>query len=225
MRLIVIPTLLCLLVPLAAVGEQRATYSWTDEDGIQHFGDSIPPEYADMPKQVVNEHGVTVGHIQGKKTPEQLAAEAAAAVLQVQKELQRRADQALLATYVSVAEIEMHRDRRVELFQAQARVTELYLRNLHRRLDELKGEAGRFKPYSSDPSARLIDPGLVEEIQDTETAIARHKSNLLKFKSDEKQIIDRFAGDIQRFMILKGLAGPGPQTWAEPERLAQTVPE
>ena len=64
------------------------------------------------------------------------------------KELQFRADQALLSTYVSVAEIEMHRDRRVELFQAQARVTELYLRNLQRRLDQLKTEAGRFKPSS-----------------------------------------------------------------------------
>ena len=48
----------------------------------------------------------------------------------MQKELQMRADRALLATYQNVDEIVMHRDRRVELFQAQSRVTELYLRNL-----------------------------------------------------------------------------------------------
>jgi hypothetical protein len=202
-----------LLLPLAAAAQQGTAYSWVDDEGVRHYGDSIPPEYADKPKEVVNEHGVTVGHIQGKKTDEELAAEKAAKELQLQKELQRRADQALLSTYVNVNEIEMHRDRRVELFQAQARVTELYLRNLRRRLDQLKGEAGRFKPYSSDPSAPVIDPGLVDEIKDTEVAIDRHKSNLMKFRTEEKQIIDRFEGDIQRFMILKGLTH------------AQTTPE
>ena len=213
MRLKVFSIALCLLLPLAASAQQGSTYSWVDDEGVRHYGDSIPPEYADKPKEVVNEHGVTVRHIQGKKTDEEIAADKAAEELEVQKELQRRADQALLSTYVNVGEIEMHRDRRVELFQAQARVTELYLRNLRRRLDQLKGEAGRFKPYSSDPEAKVIDPSLVDEIQETETAISRHKSNLVKFQTEEKLIIDRFEGDIQRFMILRGLTH------------AQTVPE
>jgi hypothetical protein len=213
MRLNVFSIVLCLMLPLTAAAQQGTAYTWVDDEGIRHYGDSIPPEFADKPKEVVNEHGVTVGHIQGKKSDEQIAAEKAAKELEIQKELQRRADQALLSTYINVAEIEMHRDRRVELFQAQARVTELYLRNLRRRLDQLKGEAGRFKPYSSDLDARVIDPSLVDEIQETETAISRHMSNLRKFQSEEKQIIDRFEGDIQRFMILKGLTH------------AQTVPE
>jgi hypothetical protein len=202
-----------LLLPLAAAAQQGTTYSWVDDEGVRHYGDSIPAEYADKPKVVVNEHGVTIGRIQGKKTDEQIAAEKAASELEMQKELQRRADQALLATYVNVSEIEMHRDRRVELFQAQARVTELYLRNLRRRLDQLKSESRRFKPYSSDPNASVIDPDLVDEIQETESAIGRHKINLMKFQAEEKQIIDRFEGDIQRFMILKGLTH------------AQSVPE
>ena len=54
----------------------------------------------------------------------------------------------MLATYLTIDEIVMHRDRRVELFQAQARVTELYLRNLQRRLDSLREEASKFRPYS-----------------------------------------------------------------------------
>ena len=99
----------------------------------------------------------------------------------------------------------MHRDRRVELFQAQARVTELYLRNLSRRLDDLKREAGQFKPYSSDPNAKPIDPSLVTEIGETENAIDRHEQNLRKFRQEERQIIERFNGDIQRFRRLKGI--------------------
>ncbi|MDH3265832.1 MAG: DUF4124 domain-containing protein [Gammaproteobacteria bacterium] len=205
MRLDFITVLTCLLLPLTAAAQQRPSYSWVDDEGITHFGDSIPAEYADKPKEVLNEHGVTVGHIQGKKTEEEIAAEKAAAELELQMELQRRADRALLSTYVNVAEIEMHRDRRVELFQAQARVTELYLRNLDRRLNQLKQEAGTYKPYNSDPNATSIDQDLLEDIDETESSIARHKENLKKFQSEERQIIERFEGDIQRFMILKGL--------------------
>ncbi len=227
MRLIIFTVIACFLIaPLDAGAQQRprATYSWLDEEGIRHYGDKIPAQYADQPKQVVNEHGVTIGHIEGRKTEAQIAAEKVAAELAMQQELQLRADRALLSTYISVSEIEMHRDRRVELFQAQARVTELYLRNLRRRLDQLKGEAGRFKPYSSDPRASSIDPSLVEEIDDTDSAIDRHEANLKKFRKEEKSIIDRFEGDIQRFMVLKGLT-TGQQARATFESIAQAVPE
>jgi len=205
MRLKVISVAICLLLPLAIAAQQRGTYSWVDDEGVRHYGDKIPAEYADKPKQVVNDHGVTIGHIEGRKSEEQIEAERVAKELEMQKELQHRADQALLATYINVQEIEMHRDRRIELFQAQARVTELYLRNLRRRLDQLKGEAGRFKPYSSDPEAPMVDSSLIEEIKDTEDSIGRHENNLNKFRNDEKQIKDRFEGDISRFKNLKGL--------------------
>ena len=229
MRLITPLIVLSLLLPLAAGAQQRGTYKWVDDEGVIHYGDSIPPEYADKPKSVLNDQGVAVRELEGKKTDEQLAAEARERELEVQAELQRRADKTLLATYVTVDEIVMHRDRRVELFQAQARVTELYLRNLARRLDQLKKEAGRYKPYSSDPNAEMIDPGLVEEIDETEGSIERHKVNLSKFRQEENDIIERFEGDIQRFKTLKGIDDGAsyvkePQTSAS-TNLAQIAPE
>lgn len=215
MRLSVFALAVFLLIPVSASAQKGSLYSWVDDDGVRHYGDSIPAEYADKPKEVVNEHGVTVRHIEGKKTPEQLEAERLAKELATKLELQNRADQALLATYIDVNEIEMHRDRRVELFQAQARVTELYLRNLRRRLDRLQGDAGKFKPYSSDPSAPTIDPTLVEDIKETEGAITRHETNLKKYRDDEQQIKERFEADIHRFMAIKGITAT----------TAQTVPE
>jgi hypothetical protein len=206
MRLITLSMFLGLLLPLAAgAQDSRQTYKWVDDEGQIHYGDSVPPEYADKRKAVLNEQGVAVGQVEGKKTEEQIAAEAKEKELEMQRELQLRADKALLATYLTQEEIEMHRDRRVELFRAQARVTELYLRNLSRRLDQLKQEAGRYKPYNSDPDAEMIDPSLVEEIEETGDAIERHEQNLQKFRQEERDIIDRFDGDIQRFRILKGL--------------------
>ena len=194
------------LAPVAAnAGTTDRVYKWVDEDGQVHYGDSIPAQYSDLPKQVLNEHAVKVEDIQGRKTAEQRAAEAAAAELEMQKELQARADQALLATYLSVDEIVMHRDRRIELFQAQARVTELYLRNLERRLTKLKRDAEKYRPYSEDPDAAMIDPALVSDINETQETIARHQQNLMKFQEDERTMVSRFEGDISRFKTLKGV--------------------
>ena len=193
-------------VSYAAFGaEHERVYRWVDEEGQVHYGDSIPPEYSDLPKQVLNEHAVTVDHLEGRKTEEQLAAEAKAKELAMQKELQLRADKALLATYLSVEEIIMHRDRRIELFQAQSRVTELYLRNLERRLTKLKRDAAKYRPYSEDPEAPLISQDLVADINETQDTIARHQKNLLKFREDERQMVARFEGDINRFKSLKGM--------------------
>ena len=194
-----------LLSTTAGAQTQQRAYKWVDEDGVTHYGDRIPVDAAELEKQLVNDAGITVGTMRGKRTAEEIAAEQRLLELEQQAELQRRADAALLATYLSVDEIIMHRDRRVELFQAQARVTELYLRNLKRRLENLQALAENFRPYSSDPDAEMIDPALSEDINDTRATIARHEENLLKFRQDEEKMAMRFNGDIDRFKELKGL--------------------
>ena len=193
------------LLPLAVSAEEAKVFRWVDADGQVHFGDSVPVEYADFPKEVLNEHGVTVGNLQGKKTEEEREADRLAAERMVALALQQRADQALLATYLSIEEILMHRDRRVELFQAQSRVTELYLSNLARRMETLRDDAANYKPYSEDTDAPMIPEALANHIRQTKETIERHERNLRKFQSDEQRIISRFAGDISRFKTLKGI--------------------
>jgi len=206
MRRIVTTISLLSLLPLAALaGQEERTYRWVDENGVIHYGDKVPAEVAELEKQVLNEAGITVDVMRGKKTDEEIEAERLQLELEQERELQRRADAALLATYLSVEEIIMHRDRRVELFQAQAKVTELYLRNLRRRLDSLEALAANFRPYSEDPDAEMIDPGLSGDINETKQIIARHEANLDKFRQDELDMASRFDGDIVRFKELKGL--------------------
>ncbi len=196
------------MLSLSAAADEKADgrhYKVVDGEGNTYYGDSIPPEYSDYDKKVINDHGVTVGEIAGRKTADELEAERRAEALLLQKVLQLRADQALLATYQNVEEIEMHRDRRVELFQAQSRVTELYLRNLERELEKLERESSRYAPYSKEEDAEMIDPALIEAMDELRDTIVRHKNNLEKFKQDEDVIIERFAGDINRFKALKGI--------------------
>ncbi len=193
------------LLSTASVAAEKQIYKWVDEDGNVFYDDSVPPEYRDRPKEILNDQGVAVDNLAGKKTAEQLEQERIENERRAEAERQRRADLALLATYLSIDEIEMHRDRRVELFQAQSRVTELYLRNLERRLESLRNEARKYRPYSEDPDAPMIDDSLADDLRDTKETIARHERNLQKYRLDERDIIERFDNDIERFKRLKGI--------------------
>jgi hypothetical protein len=208
MRKLIVITALVAFSSTAVAREEQKVFKWTDEQGQVHYGDSIPAEYADRPKERLNDQGVAVEEIAGKKTDEQRAEESRLEKIRVAQELQQRADQALLNTYLSVEEIIMHRDRRVELYQAQSKVTELYLRNLGRRLESIRTEAERYLPYSQDPNAPMIPDELAEDLRDTKDTIARHENNLKKYERNERQIIERFDKDISRFRILKGIDEP-----------------
>jgi hypothetical protein len=206
MKVSILTAAVLLLLPvLAAAQTEQKLYRWIDKEGNVHYGDSIPAEYAEVDKEVLNEHGITLDVMRGKKSDAELAEERRQEELRMRREQQRRQDQALLATYLSVDEIVMHRDRRVDLFQAQSRVTELYLRNLQKRLESLQTEASRYRPYSEDPDAELIKPDLAADIASTREVITRHQANLQRFQQDEQSIVARFAGDIDRFKQLKGL--------------------
>ncbi len=205
MRKLIIGCLIALWAPLVVGAQETKVYRWVDADGVVHYGDSIPAEYAEYPKAVLNDRAVTIGNLAGKKTDEQREAERIAAERLAARERQQRADQALLATYLSVEEILLHRDRRVELFQAQSRVTELYLSNLTTRLAMLRNDAAKYQPYSDDSQAPMIPEELAKDLRRTKDTIDRHERNLKKFQTDEQQIIERFDGDISRFKVLKGL--------------------
>jgi len=208
MRILLTTIAVVSFLPLFAAAADTGTpklYRWVDSEGVVHYGDTIPARYAELERQIVNEHGITVDILHAKKTEEEIAEELRQEELRQARELQRRADQALLATYLSVDEILLHRDRRVELFQAQARVTELYLSNLKRRLEKLQLEASNYRPYSSNPDAKMIDPDLASDIASTKDTVERHEANLQRFQEDEQNIVARFDGDIDRFKKLKGL--------------------
>lgn len=192
---------------MAAAAEQgKKLYRWVDEQGVVHFGDHVPPEYADTNRQVLNRQGVAVGTEAGAKTPDQAAAEKAAAERAAAErealaEAARR-DQVLLDTYLSVEEIEALRDQRAELMATQIKVTEHYLESLRQNLQKLQKEAAAFKPYSTDPAAKPIDEKLARELASTMDSIQLYEKNLSDAKAKQSELLAQFAADIARFREL-----------------------
>jgi uncharacterized protein DUF4124 len=189
-------------------GQPGKLYQWTDDKGVVHYGDSVPPEYAKADRNVLNQQGVHVGFEQGELTPEQraekarLAAEAEKAKQQ-REEIARR-DKMLLETYISVSDIEDLRNRRLELLESQIKVTELYLANLRKRLLTLQDEASNYKPYTARENAPQVPENLQTDISRTVGSINLYEQTLSHARSTQETVRNSFDDDIRRFKQLKG---------------------
>jgi len=180
-------------------------YRWVDEQGVVHFGDQVPAEYAPIDRQVLNQYGIPLRTEQGTLTEEELEAERRAAAEKKAAAAAARRDEVLLSTYLSVEEIEALRNRRIELIDGQISVTSNYLQSLRERLKQLQAEANTFRPYSKDPEAAPIDEQLAEELADTADSIALYEKTLQDTRTRQGRVVMAFDADIARFKELKGL--------------------
>jgi len=188
---------------------QARLYRWVDDDGVVHYGDHVPPQYASRTRDLLNTQGVTVGSEIGALTEQERAEIARLAAIDEEARQDRmediRRDQVLLDTYLSVSEIERLRDRRLELLAAQIKVTEHYLNNLHKRLGRLQREAADYKPYSDNPDAPDVPEALGLELSRTIASISLYEQTLTRSRVDQDEISAAFSQDIERFRELKGI--------------------
>ena len=197
-----------LLLAMAQASAEQTLYRWVDDEGVVHYSDHVPQVYSSRDHEILNDQGVAVRHVEGAATEEELAERArVAAVQEAEAEaalaLARR-DKVLLDTYLSVAEIESLRDRRLGLLGSQLNATELYLENLIKRLDELQLTANNFKPYSENPDARPVPQYLELDMARTADSIEIYEETLLRARDQQETSAEAFDRDIQRFQELAG---------------------
>ena len=201
--------ILCAVMLLASPGfaagagaNGRTLYKWVDEQGVTHYGDRIPPEYASQEKSVINSHGIEINRLEAQKTPEALAAEDQK---KAEAEQSKNRDRNLLNTYASVQEIERLRDQRVTLLSDQIKVTSQFLEVLNGKLKKLRVNSMRFKPYSSDANASAMPDQVAEDLVRVGNDIRTQELNLREKRSEETIMSKQFESDIERFKELKGL--------------------
>ena len=197
-----------LLLMAAGADAQQRLYRWVDNDGVVHYGDRIPPEFANRDRTILNDQAVTVGFEEGEVTEEERAElerqRAIADAEQLARDNEARRDRMLLETYLTVADIEDLRDRRLELLGSQIKVTELYLTNLRKRLVALQREAGAFAPYSEKDNAPPVPNDLALEMSRTLASIALYEQTLERTREEQEKLRAAFELDIDRFKELKG---------------------
>jgi hypothetical protein len=197
-----------LLVSLAFAASQPTTtsgrkmYKWVDEQGMTHYGDRIPPEYATQEQHVINSHGIETERLEAQKTPEQLAEEDRKKVEAAQHASR---DKNLLYTYGSVQEIERLRDQRLALLTDQIKVTGQFLEILDGKLKKLRMASMHFKPYSDDPKAPPMSDQVAEDLVRVASDIRTQEENLREKHAEEATMSREFESDIARFKELKGI--------------------
>lgn len=178
--------LLLLLATLSSAAMAQQVYRWVDKDGNVHYGDRVPPEYAEQ--------------VFGRPAEESAATPEDAAAARQAKE-----DRVLLMTYLSVDEIEAVRDRRIEQLQSRADVTQRYLDSLNDRLAKLQREEKLWSGRVEKGEAEAVPADVIAELASTRESIADYQGRLDNSAAEQQSIQQKFAKDIARFRELKGL--------------------
>jgi hypothetical protein len=195
--------LLCSVGCLAHAEERGVgAYKWVDENGVTHYGDSVPAQYAKKESSVLNKQGMEVGRTQAQKSAEEQAQDAREKEAIVR---QKQHDSFLLTTYTSVKDIESLRDERLEQISGQRRAAEAYIETLHGRLSTLQSRALNFKPYNDKPAARRMPDDLAEDLMRTINEMRSQKSALTAKDAEESALRSQFQSDIDRFRDLRAV--------------------
>jgi hypothetical protein len=175
------------------------TYKWVNDKGELQYGDSVPAEYAQSERAILNSQGVEVGRVDSRKNAQQAAEQAQREQEALRK---RQHDQFLLTTYTSTHDIERLRDERLDQIDAQIKAAQAYIETLDGRMAALQDRALRFRPYSVRPDARHMPDDLVEDLVRTvnETRDQRHSLNTRR--KDQLEVRADFDADITRFREL-----------------------
>jgi len=184
----------------AATGNGRTLYKWVDDQGVTHYGDRIPPEFAGQEQHIMNSQGIEINRLEAQKTPEQLAAEE-----QKRRDAEERLsrDKNLLSTYGSVQEIERLRDQRLDLVSDQIKVTNQFLDTLNGRMKKLRSSSMHYKPYNTDDKAPPMPDQVAEDLVRLATDINTQEQNLRQKRGEESTMRKQFQSDIDRFKELK----------------------
>src|ERR1700680_3529970 len=131
-------------LPAAATG----VYKWTDDQGVVHYSDQMPPDAVNKGSAVYDKQGRQLKKIEPSPTPEQVKAketedERQRVIAKAQADKSRR-DLALVHSYTSEEEIDFARNRALQAVDSQLKSAETYNADLTKRQQQLTKDKAAF---------------------------------------------------------------------------------
>jgi hypothetical protein len=205
---VLLPVLMLALLAGAAGAQSdknKKLYRWVDKNGQVHYGDSVPAEYAEQDRDVLNKQGVAVGREEGTITPEEAAAKAAADKAARDEQKRKLRDRVLLQTYQSVKELEVLRDNRLELVDAQLTIQEQSLSNLRAQRAQIERQVARYAPINTHDDAPALPDEVAADLERSSSDIVTQEANLVKRREERESIRLNFEADIKRYEELRAI--------------------
>ncbi len=153
---------------LMAAPIQAAMYKWVDENGITHYGDSVPPKYANKATSRNARPGTAKWDRQAAQSETAVTSEQDLEKQRVEAKLQqerKRQDTALLLTYASEAEIDLARER-----------------ELRRNQETLKVMSAGLAGSASPEDKQRLDALIAQSRKETDAINARFDAQKARFR-------------------------------------------
>lgn len=176
-------------------GGQKRIVKWVDEKGVTHYGDRLPAQDVSKSNSVLNKQGVLVEKHDPLSESKNVTArkELDQALLE-----QQRKDNALLSTYTSEVEIDIARDRNLQL-------DEIALQGLMQsEKNALKAKAETLAYIEKlKKNKKPIPTDVMQEQKDNEKKILDVKDKITKMHKLMEDKRAKYAIDKQRYAEIK----------------------
>jgi hypothetical protein len=171
-------------------GGAKKIVKWVDSSGATHYGDKLPAQEAGRNNSEMNNQGIVVKrNIQAVQSNE---------VLDQQNLEKERKDKILLASYTKAEEIDLARDRNLQLDQAAVQALTQQKINVTNRTARNNKTAEGFRARKKPLPAYLS-----EELKLSKTEYANIDKQLTQRKLSMEATRKRYAEEKARFIALK----------------------
>jgi chromosome segregation ATPase len=218
---------LAVLAILAASPAFGATFKCTDEKGVTHYGDTMPPQCAKTPVLEVQKTGTTVKKYDAQMTPEQIKArqeddKRKADAAKVAAEAKRK-DMALLNTYSNERDFELAKSRNIEPIDARIKSAEDRIKKVDKRVKELEDEMEFYTAGKSKTAKERKPPiQLVTDLERARNEKVALVASIERYGKEIEQVKARYETDRQRWLELRraGVSSEAPAATADASKAA-----
>ena len=196
----VVALLSVLGAPASALAEDRF-YKYDNAEGIPVIDDRVPPELAHKGYTVLNRAGRVVEVVPRTLTAAERKANPGAvqAMLRAEEvERQRRYDEALLARYSSVADIEDLQRRKINEVQVRINLQKGSIAALKQQL-----ESEHAKAADLELAEAPVPADLQKKIEELRASIAEEETRIARLEQDRSTVQARYQFDIERFRAIR----------------------
>lgn len=170
--------------------EPKRILKWKDEKGVTQYGDKIPAQYSNRENSVINQQGITVKRNKPFVYHDQAADQA--------KLEQAKKDRALLSAFTHEGEIDLARDRHLQLDKVTLEGLQMQKTNSQKRLAETQKYAGTFAKQK-----KAVPADVLADLKSTQAEVAKLDQQITERKTIMEDTRKRFDEDKQRYIALK----------------------
>ena len=179
-------------------------YKWVDEHGVTHYGETIPPEYADKDNVQFSDKGRVIKKTRKVSAEERRAQNELAAKKRAEDKAaleQRRKDNMLLSTFSNENEIDLARDRNLQ--QVEAVINSIQL--LHKSAVQSL-ESYHLEVEQRTKTGKKIPSSLQADITDAENQAKKLQQDLAKAMEKSAVVRASYEADKARYRELTGIS-------------------